>query len=141
MVQGGHGPRFLFEAAEPVGIGGDVEGDDLDRHIPAQAGVAGPVDLAHPARADRREDLVGAESRAGSECGGARRRARHGSRSVRVEAVPASTLKVMRTRPSRISSPSRSGATEASLSPRTYVPFLLPRSSRVAFLPDTTMRA
>ena len=40
---------------------------DLDRHGPLEARVARLVDLSHPAGADRREDLVGAEAGARSE--------------------------------------------------------------------------
>ena len=41
---------------------------DLDRDVPVQPLVPRPVDLSHPARAERREDLVGAEAGAGWEC-------------------------------------------------------------------------
>ena len=46
----------------------DVGGEDLQRDTPVELRVARPVDLAHPARAERREDLVGAETSADSDC-------------------------------------------------------------------------
>ena len=63
--------RFVFEPAAAVGIGGRERRQDLDGDGTAQAGVAGLVDLAHPAGPDRSLDLVGAEPEAG--------RQRHGS--------------------------------------------------------------
>ena len=46
---------------EPIGR------KDLDRHVAAEAGVAGAVDLAHPAGPDRAQDLVRPEPRSGCE--------------------------------------------------------------------------
>jgi hypothetical protein len=40
---------------------------DFDRDIAIKLGVAGPVDLSHPARAEQRADFVRAEVRAWSE--------------------------------------------------------------------------
>ena len=40
---------------------------DLDRHRAVEPRVARPVDLAHPARAERRDDLVGAQAFPGRE--------------------------------------------------------------------------
>ena len=42
-------------------------GQDLDRDLAIELGVAGAIDLAHPAGAERGENLVGAEARAGRE--------------------------------------------------------------------------
>ena len=42
-------------------------GQDLDRDLAAQPRVARPVDLAHPARAERGEDLVRPEPCSGGE--------------------------------------------------------------------------
>ena len=56
MVQRGDGARLALEAvAEPLG-------GDLHRHFAVQAGIGGAIDLAHAARADLFEDLVGAQS-------------------------------------------------------------------------------
>src|SRR5215831_19125539 len=41
--------------------------EDLDRDSSIQASVTSAVDFSHPARAQRREDLVRAKSRAGSK--------------------------------------------------------------------------
>jgi len=59
----------------------------------------------------------------------------------RVEAPTDAVRNVSRTRPIRISSPSRSGKTSLTGNPLQNVPFLLPRSSRTAFGPATTMHA
>src|SRR5262249_26275528 len=59
--------RFLFEAAEPVGVGGDGDRENLDGHIAAQARVAGAIDLAHPASAEGTDNLVRAEANAGGQ--------------------------------------------------------------------------
>jgi hypothetical protein len=42
-------------------------GEDLDRDVSVQLGVARPVHLPHPAFANLRGDFVDAETRAGSE--------------------------------------------------------------------------
>jgi hypothetical protein len=44
-----------------------LSGNGLDGDLSAQPRVACPIDLAHPARAKRGKDLVGAESSAGSK--------------------------------------------------------------------------
>ena len=54
-------------SAGGLGRGRQMLRQDLDRHGPLEARVARLVDLSHPARADRREDLVGAEPRTGGE--------------------------------------------------------------------------
>ena len=56
---------LLLEAAQAVGVGGEGGRQDLDRHLAAEARVSRAVDLSHPPRSDRREDLVGPESGAG----------------------------------------------------------------------------
>ena len=58
---------FQLETSQPSRIGGDLGRQHFDRDIPAQAGVAGTVDLPHPARPDRRHHFVGAQLRPGSE--------------------------------------------------------------------------
>ena len=54
--------RLALEPRERVGIGRDGLREDLDRDVPVQLPVPRPVHLPHPARAERREDLVGTES-------------------------------------------------------------------------------
>ena len=61
---------FFFEPAQPVGAIGQRCRQDLDRDVAGEAGVARAIDLAHAAGADRRDDLVRAETIA--------RRQRHG---------------------------------------------------------------
>ncbi len=63
------GPRLLLEAADALGVGAQGGGEDLDRHVAPEARVPGAVDLPHPARAERADDLVRAEPRAGGEHG------------------------------------------------------------------------
>ena len=62
------GLRLALEPGERVRIGGDGLREDLDRDVPVELPVPRPVDLAHPARAERREDLVGAETGPGGDC-------------------------------------------------------------------------
>jgi len=66
--EGGHGLRFPLEAGEPARVARESLGQDLHRDAAAEAGVAGPVDLAHPARAEWRFDLVVPETRARRQC-------------------------------------------------------------------------
>ena len=65
-----HRLRLGLEAGERVGVIGEVLGQHLDRHVALEAGVAGAVDLPHPAGAERRDDLVRAEAVAGREAHG-----------------------------------------------------------------------
>ena len=53
--------------ARAVGVVGEAVGEDLDRDVAVEPRVARPVDLAHSAGAERRQDLVGAEAGSGSE--------------------------------------------------------------------------
>ncbi len=67
MREGSDRFRLLLEAAKRFRIMGDALRDDLDGHLTAQARVACAIDLAHPTRAERRDDLVGTEAIAGSQ--------------------------------------------------------------------------
>src|SRR2546426_6941882 len=51
MAQGRDGPGLALEALPPLGAGREVRGEYLDGDGPVEACVAGPVDLAHAARA------------------------------------------------------------------------------------------
>jgi hypothetical protein len=62
MAEGTDGPRFQLEAAQALGVRGGVFGQDLDRHVTAEAGIAGAVDLAHASRSEGRENFVRAET-------------------------------------------------------------------------------
>ena len=73
MGEGRDRLRLALEPRERVGIGRDGLRQHLDRDVAIQLPVARAVDLPHSARAQRREDLVGAEAGAGGE--------RHGFRA------------------------------------------------------------
>ena len=55
MVQPGDRARFLFEAAQPIGLRGELRRQDLDRDIATQSAVARTIDLTHPSRAIDRD--------------------------------------------------------------------------------------
>ena len=57
VVEPGHGRRLALEASEAVGRRRHVGGQHLDRDVALEARVARTVDLAHPSRAERRDDL------------------------------------------------------------------------------------
>ncbi len=52
----------------------EVRGQHLDRDLAVELQVAGPVDLAHAAGAEGRDDLEGAESDSGGKTHGSERR-------------------------------------------------------------------
>ena len=62
MIERAGRTRFLFEAVHAVGEFGERRRQDFDRDVAADAGVMRAIHLAHPARADAGDDLVGAES-------------------------------------------------------------------------------
>ena len=61
IVQRRDDAGFLLEALARFRIGRQRAGQDLDGDRAIEPGVTGAVDLAHAARADRRDDLVGAQ--------------------------------------------------------------------------------
>ena len=63
MVQRRGGARFLLEAPQAIRIGGERRGQNLDRHVTVESGVARPIDLAHTAGTDRGDDFVVIETR------------------------------------------------------------------------------
>ena len=67
MIEGGQHLRLAPEARQALGVGAVELGEDLQRDVAVELGVARPVDLAHAAGAERRLDLVGAEAGAGGE--------------------------------------------------------------------------
>ena len=67
MAQSCERPGLPLEARDPLLVLGEPFGQHLDRHFALELGVARPVHLAHAAGAERRDDLVGAESSAGFE--------------------------------------------------------------------------
>ena len=58
MVERRERLRLTLEPREPFGIAGEDVRENLDRDVAIESSVAGSVDLAHPARAQRRDDLV-----------------------------------------------------------------------------------
>ena len=67
MIQRGENLGFALEASDAVGVGEKFLGEDLDGDAAPQLRVAGAVDFAHAARAERSDDFIGAEVGAGSE--------------------------------------------------------------------------
>src|SRR5262249_9814171 len=72
VAQGGQQLRLALEPAETLRVGREGAREDLDRHVTAELGVAGPVHLAHAAGAERRDDLVVSQAAAGVEAHGGR---------------------------------------------------------------------
>ncbi|HUL79116.1 MAG TPA: hypothetical protein VL691_17755 [Vicinamibacteria bacterium] len=58
VAEGASEASLLLEAVEPVEGVAQFAGEDLDRHVAAEAGVAGAVDLAHLAGSEKTGDLV-----------------------------------------------------------------------------------
>ena len=56
--------RLALEARHALGIIGQRRGQQLQRDVAAERGIAGAIDLAHAAGAEQRDDLVRAEDRA-----------------------------------------------------------------------------
>ena len=52
--------RFTREAGQPLGIGGEEVGQDLDRDVAIELRIAGAIHLAHSPGTDGGDDLVGA---------------------------------------------------------------------------------
>ena len=67
MVDRGEDLGLALEAGDPVGVGGEGFENDLDRDLASEARVPRSVDLSHSPRAQRRQDLVGAEAGAGGD--------------------------------------------------------------------------
>jgi hypothetical protein len=67
MVQRGDRPSLALEACLRIEIVSAVSRQDLDRDRAVEACVAGFVDLGHPACAERAQDFIRTEPRAGIE--------------------------------------------------------------------------
>src|SRR5215831_18186010 len=63
MVQRAGEAGLLLEALEPLAVEDGSVGDDFERHLATQPGIARPVHLAHPPRPDGGQHLVGTDSR------------------------------------------------------------------------------
>ena len=68
VVQSGDGPGLLLEAAETVGVGGDLGAENLDRDPTPEPRVTGAVDLPHAAGPEKTDDLVRPKTRGGRQC-------------------------------------------------------------------------
>ncbi len=62
MVERGRCASFQLEPNEPLGVVGEVGRQDLDGDVAAQPRIVSAVHLAHAARADQTENLVGADA-------------------------------------------------------------------------------
>ena len=58
MIERGEHPGLALEAGQPLRIAHEERRQDLDRHVAPEPGVVGAVDLAHPAFAEQRPDLI-----------------------------------------------------------------------------------
>ena len=67
MIECARRLRLLLETSQTIQIRRQGDRQHLDRDVPLQPLVPCPVHLPHPARAQRREDLVGPELRAGRQ--------------------------------------------------------------------------
>ena len=67
MIQRGEHLGFALEPCQAVGVVRERLRQDLDRDVTIQLGVACAVDLTHSTLADRGDDFVDAEARAGAE--------------------------------------------------------------------------
>jgi hypothetical protein len=67
VAEGGEGAGLPLEAGDAVLVLEELFRQDLDGDVPLELRVAGPVDLPHPPRAERGENLPGTETGAGCE--------------------------------------------------------------------------
>ncbi len=58
MRQRSNRTRFTLEPRKPLAIGDTLVRQDLDCYFASKSFVARSVDLAHAARADRRDDFI-----------------------------------------------------------------------------------
>jgi hypothetical protein len=67
MIEGREHFRFALKPREPIGIVGERGRENLDRDLALEFRVGRPIHLPHPAFPDRRDDVVNAKARAGSQ--------------------------------------------------------------------------
>ena len=65
MIQRGEELRLALEARDALRIVAEAIRDEFDRDVASKLRVARTIDLAHPAAAERRDDFIGAEAKAG----------------------------------------------------------------------------
>ena len=58
--------RLTLEAGHVIRVAGESGRQNVQRHFAFELAVPRAIDLAHASRADRREDLVGSQTSAGS---------------------------------------------------------------------------
>ena len=68
MVERREQLRLALEAGETLRISCHLRRQHLDCDVAAEFRVGRPVHLAHPARSQRSQDLVGSQRAAGFEC-------------------------------------------------------------------------
>ena len=64
MIERRDRARLALEAVAKLRVGRERRGEDLDRDGAIEPRVARAIDLAHAARADERDDFIGAETHA-----------------------------------------------------------------------------
>ena len=69
MIQRGQDFGFPAETAKTLGIAREFGRQDFDCDLAFELGVAGSIDLAHPACPERAQDLIRADVRTGLERG------------------------------------------------------------------------
>ena len=138
VVEGAGGFGLVLEAAQALGVLGEVGVDDLERYVAGKPLVTRAIDLAHPALAEQGQHLVRPDAsarrevrRRGSRCRSRLGRAVAGRSSKHEHGGPDADLVAV--------SELRGRASRGW--PRRKVPFLLPRSSRTALPSSTTIRA
>jgi len=62
MIQSGEDFGFALKPRQAFRIGRHGLRQDFDRDLTFQTGIAGPVDFAHSARAERVDDFIRAEA-------------------------------------------------------------------------------
>ena len=67
MVEDREHLGFTLKACEPILVGRERWWQDLDRDLPLQLGIGGPMDLTHAPAADEVDELKHADAGAGSE--------------------------------------------------------------------------
>ena len=66
MIQRREQLRFALEAGQPIGIAGEEVGQNLERDVTPEPQIAGAKHFSHATGAERGDDLIGAQFRAGS---------------------------------------------------------------------------
>jgi hypothetical protein len=61
VIQRGEHLRFALETRHALGVCGEALRQDFERDVATQLRVARPIHLAHAARAERGENLIGTE--------------------------------------------------------------------------------